>query len=80
MKVDSQFVVSGWSRWLWFAVVFSQWVIKKFELWEDELEYVEQLLAEDLRNNSAWNQRYFVVSNTTGFTDEVLEEKSGKLF
>eukprot|EP01094_Clydonella_sp_ATCC50884_P024883 TRINITY_DN636_c0_g1_i2.p1 TRINITY_DN636_c0_g1~~TRINITY_DN636_c0_g1_i2.p1 ORF type:complete len:345 (+),score=99.78 TRINITY_DN636_c0_g1_i2:94-1035(+) len=42
-----------------------QWVLKRFKLWEGELEYIEQLLAKDQRNNSAWNQRYFVVSNTS---------------
>jgi protein farnesyltransferase/geranylgeranyltransferase type-1 subunit alpha len=31
------------------------------------------LLDDDIRNNSAWNQRYFVVSNTTGFTPDVIE-------
>ena len=44
----------------------SQWVLKRFNLWDGELDYIEQLLARDVRNNSAWNQRYFVVSNTEG--------------
>lgn len=43
-----------------------QWVLKRFNLWDGELDYIEQLLARDVRNNSAWNQRYFVVSNTEG--------------
>jgi protein farnesyltransferase/geranylgeranyltransferase type-1 subunit alpha len=30
------------------------------KVWSDELEYVEKLLKEDIRNNSAWNQRFFV--------------------
>ncbi|BGP15832.1 hypothetical protein JCM10213_005684 [Rhodosporidiobolus nylandii] len=30
------------------------------KVWQGELEYVEQLLAEDIRNNSAWNHRFFV--------------------
>lgn len=33
---------------------------------------MDQLLHEDVKNNSAWNQRYFVVNNTTGFTEETL--------
>ena len=33
-------------------------------LFQNELEYVERLLEEDIRNNSAWNQRFFVLSNT----------------
>lgn len=44
-----------------------------FSLYEGELNYVDQLLQDDVKNNSAWNQRYFVVNSTTGFTPEVLE-------
>ncbi|PPR89606.1 hypothetical protein GOBAR_AA31085 [Gossypium barbadense] len=32
--------------------------------WEDELDYCQQLLEEDIFNNSAWNQRYFVVTRS----------------
>ena len=32
-------------------------------LFENELDYVERLLEEDIRNNSAWNQRFFIVSH-----------------
>jgi len=44
----------------------------EFSLWEGELDYISQLITEDVRNNSAWNQRYFVITNTTGFTDDVI--------
>lgn len=44
-------------------------------LFDDELNYVDQLLEDDIRNNSAWNQRYFVINNTTGFTEEVLKHE-----
>ena len=44
-------------------------------MWDGELDYINQLLGEDLRNNSAWNQRYFVVNNTTGFKNDVLERE-----
>lgn len=30
-------------------------------LWDGELDYVEQMLDEDVRNNSAWNHRWFCV-------------------
>lgn len=33
---------------------------------------MDRLIAADLRNNSAWNQRYFVL-NHTGFTPEVIQ-------
>lgn len=35
-------------------------------MWDKELEFVDKLLREDLRNNSAWNHRCFVITNTTG--------------
>lgn len=49
-----------------------QWVLMEFGLWDGELDYVSQLITEDVRNNSAWNQRYFVITNTTGFSDDVI--------
>lgn len=33
--------------------------------------FVDRLIAADVRNNSAWNQRYFVLAHT-GLTPEVL--------
>jgi len=44
-------------------------------LFQNELQYVDQLLDDDIRNNSAWNQRYFVINNTTGFTPDVIERE-----
>lgn len=49
--------------------------VQEFKLWDDELDYVEQLLKEDVRNNSVWNQRHFVISNTTGYDDPVVLER-----
>lgn len=43
-------------------------------LFEDELAYVDRLISEDVRNNSAWNQRFFVLKYT-GFTPEVLRRE-----
>lgn len=43
---------------------YRQWLLAEFnldELWAGELAYVEELLDEDFRNNSAWHHRYFVV-------------------
>ena len=34
-----------------------------YRLFDQELDYVERLLEEDIRNNSAWNQRFFVISH-----------------
>lgn len=41
-----------------------QWVLQALGGWEDELEYCHQLLTDDVFNNSAWNQRYFVVTRS----------------
>ncbi|GAJ12714.1 unnamed protein product, partial [marine sediment metagenome] len=30
------------------------------ELWDGELAFVDQLIEEDVRNNSAWSHRFFV--------------------
>jgi protein farnesyltransferase/geranylgeranyltransferase type-1 subunit alpha len=41
---------------------YRQWSVKRFNLWDDpaELNYVEKLLKEDIRNNSAWNHRWYL--------------------
>lgn len=44
-------------------------------LFDDELNYVDQLIAEDMRNNSAWNQRFFVLQHT-GLTPEVITREA----
>ena len=38
----------------------SQWLVARFSLWLSELPFVDSLLDSDVRNNSAWNHRYFV--------------------
>lgn len=38
------------------------------------MTYVDKLIAEDVRNNSAWNQRYFVLKHT-GFSQEILQRE-----
>ncbi|KAE9588135.1 hypothetical protein Lal_00002930 [Lupinus albus] len=41
-----------------------QWVLQALGGWEDELSYCSELLEADIFNNSAWNQRYFVVTRS----------------
>ncbi|XP_077212019.1 farnesyltransferase A [Tasmannia lanceolata] len=41
-----------------------QWVLQALGGWEDELDYCQQLLEDDVYNNSAWNQRYFVITQS----------------
>lgn len=50
-------------------------VPQEYKLWDNELEFVENLLEEDVRNNSAWNQRHFVISHTTGSSDPAVVER-----
>ena len=52
-----------------------QWMVSFFKEWEGELEYTNNLIEDDVRNNSAWNHRHFVITNTTGFIDEVIDRE-----
>jgi len=46
---------------------YRQWVVRRFDLWEKgELESTEEMLKKDIRNNSAWNHRWFVVFGRDG--------------
>jgi protein farnesyltransferase/geranylgeranyltransferase type-1 subunit alpha len=36
--------------------------VKTFALWSNELQEMDRLITQDVRNNSAWNHRYFVLS------------------
>jgi len=43
---------------------YRQWLLAHFsqdELWAGELDYVEEKLASDIRNNSAWHHRFFTI-------------------
>lgn len=45
---------------------YRQWVLSHFfadsqETWAGELEFTRNLLTADVRNNSAWNHRWFTV-------------------
>lgn len=47
----------------------SKTLVRIYRLFDKELEFADNLITEDLRNNSAWNQRYFVVNNHLGWSD-----------
>lgn len=56
MQVNNDYKnYNGWSH--------RQFILQQFDLWQEELPFVEKLLQEDIRNNSAWNHRYTVVRN-----------------
>mmetsp|Transcript_44980 Transcript_44980/g.75047 ORF Transcript_44980/g.75047 Transcript_44980/m.75047 type:complete len:324 (-) Transcript_44980:71-1042(-) len=44
-----------------------QWLVRTYGLWDEDLALVNSLIRIDLRNNSAWNERYFIM--TRGGTD-----------
>jgi len=58
---------------------YRQWLVKRFALWDaGELEAIEDLLEKDVRNNSAWNHRYFVVcgnENGVGVADQGIRDR-----
>jgi|TARA_B100000524_G_scaffold347032_1_gene248237 protein farnesyltransferase/geranylgeranyltransferase type-1 subunit alpha len=39
-------------------------VLSRFGRWDKELEFIDGLLEADVRNNSAWSHRYFVLEKT----------------
>ncbi|OZJ05495.1 hypothetical protein BZG36_01897 [Bifiguratus adelaidae] len=46
---------------------YRQWLLQTFSLsWSDELQYTDDLIILDIRNNSAWNHRFFVLFQRPG--------------
>jgi protein farnesyltransferase/geranylgeranyltransferase type-1 subunit alpha len=43
-----------------------QWALNRFKAWSRELPFVDSELAKDVRNNSAWNQRYCTIRHLHG--------------
>lgn len=43
---------------------YRQWILSFFNqpaLWEGEMRYIDNMLEDDVRNNSVWHHRFFVV-------------------
>jgi protein farnesyltransferase/geranylgeranyltransferase type-1 subunit alpha len=52
---------------------YRHWLVKRFGLWDaGEIEATEQMLETDVRNNSAWNHRWFV---SFGRDSKTFEDK-----
>jgi protein farnesyltransferase/geranylgeranyltransferase type-1 subunit alpha len=52
---------------------YRQYLIERHGLWEYEIVDVHRLILNDVRNNSAWNQRFFVISKgPEPITDEII--------
>lgn len=57
---------NGWSH--------RGFIVHKFNLWGGEMDFVNDLLRLDIRNNSAWNHRFTVLKNTKWpLTDETRQ-------
>lgn len=57
---------------------YRQWILAHFnreDLWAEEIAYIEQLLKKDLRNNSAWNHRFFVVWSSGWCQEDETQEE-----
>lgn len=57
---------------------YRQWLVRRFNLFQDpaELRYIETLLGRDVRNNSAWNHRFFVVfGSATRPSEDVIKRE-----
>ncbi|EWC44616.1 hypothetical protein DRE_06605 [Drechslerella stenobrocha 248] len=63
-RTDEMFGLDSKNYHVW---TYRQWLIRRFGLFdEEELAATAKLLEEDVRNNSAWNHRYFVVFGKLG--------------
>eukprot|EP00438_Fugacium_kawagutii_P031307 Skav215331 [mRNA] locus=scaffold1391:33066:38598:- [translate_table: standard] len=71
MQVNNDYKnYNGWSH--------RQFILQQFNLWKEELPFVEQLLSEDIRNNSAWNHRYAVVRNESSPLSDAVRDREIK--
>lgn len=57
-----------------FTLIFPRFKFTKSGLKGDELKITEYFIKQDVRNNSAWNQRFFIVKQN-GFTDFKMIQK-----
>ena len=50
---------------------YRQWLVRRFDLWDaGELQGTASLIEQDVRNNSAWNHRWFVTFGRPGNVHE----------
>jgi protein farnesyltransferase/geranylgeranyltransferase type-1 subunit alpha len=43
-----------------------QWVVRTFKLWVEDMEFTAAMIDADVRNNSAWNERFFCIAEGGG--------------
>jgi protein farnesyltransferase/geranylgeranyltransferase type-1 subunit alpha len=62
---------------------YRQWILNHFaselgdKVWEDEINFAETMVDEDVRNNSAWHHRFHVVwhPSSTVIREETLRRE-----
>jgi protein farnesyltransferase/geranylgeranyltransferase type-1 subunit alpha len=62
---------------------YRQWILNHFaselgeKVWEDEINFAETMVDEDVRNNSAWHHRFHVVwhPSSTANREETLRRE-----
>lgn len=52
---------------------YRQWLVQRFDAWEGEVAFLDELLIADHYNNSAWNHRYFVLKSRPSMVNWDLE-------
>eukprot|EP00927_Polykrikos_kofoidii_P038366 TRINITY_DN3270_c0_g2_i1.p1 TRINITY_DN3270_c0_g2~~TRINITY_DN3270_c0_g2_i1.p1 ORF type:complete len:336 (+),score=61.27 TRINITY_DN3270_c0_g2_i1:74-1081(+) len=59
---------NGWSH--------RHFIVSTFGVWDKEMQFVQELLVDDIRNNSAWNHKFTVLRNTEWpLTEEVRQRE-----
>ncbi|CAI6002031.1 unnamed protein product [Closterium sp. NIES-65] len=58
-------------------LVQDEWVAREFDTWHGELTFCEKLLDDDVRNNSAWNHRMFVLEHLIAKQKQGAEHVGG---
>jgi len=49
------------------------WLVRRFNLWDTEIPYVDALIEDDVRNNSAWSHRFFVLFQRDGKDPKTID-------
>lgn len=55
---------------------YRQWLVRRFDLWATEVPYTTIMIEQDVRNNSAWNHRFFAIFGRKEVpSDEVVSDE-----
>lgn len=55
---------------------FKYWFLFLNRCFQNELAFVNEMLKNDVRNNSVWNHRYFILNiSEEGFSSKIISEE-----